>query len=97
MVRTGSPVGRVVLDGARAVGVESEGTLVEAREVVLAAGAVNSPQLLMRSGVDAPGIGENLHDHVAAGLLVASKQPVTTNVIAPCGSMCVCSRMTGCT
>jgi len=76
-VRTGAHVGRVVLDGARAVGVESDGELVEAAEVVVAGGAVNSSQLLMQSGVDVPGLGENLQDHLAAGLLVASKQPVT--------------------
>lgn len=74
---------RVLFQGKRATGVEvwragrSE-TLGAAREVVLAAGAFQSPQLLMCSGVgpgehlralgiavlhDAPGVGENLQDH----------------------------------
>ena len=74
---------RVVFQNKRATGVEvwrggrSE-TLDAAREVVLAAGALQSPQLLMCSGVgpaeelrahgiavvhDAPGVGENLQDH----------------------------------
>lgn len=75
---------RILLEGRRAVGVEFEqGGVIRqaraAREVILAAGAVNSPQLLMLSGigpgrhlqehgiavlVDLPGVGENLHDHV---------------------------------
>jgi choline dehydrogenase len=76
-VRTGVHVTRVAIDGARAVGVEAGREVVEAKEVVLAAGAVNSPQLLMLSGVDVPGLGENLQDHLASGLLVASRQPVT--------------------
>jgi choline dehydrogenase len=78
---------RIVLDGNRAVGVEVErgGRLSEVRaerEVILAAGAYNSPQILMLSGVgiadelraygiepriDLP-VGENLQDHPNAGL-----------------------------
>src|SRR5699024_7712089 len=76
-------VTRVLLEGNRCVGVEvadKKGRLSEIRanqEVILAAGAVNSPQLLMHSGigpadhlqeigieckVELP-VGENLHDH----------------------------------
>ncbi|MGH3498587.1 MAG: GMC family oxidoreductase [Nocardioidaceae bacterium] len=88
-VRTGALVSRVVLDGVRAAGVTYlQGGLehevqVDA-EVLLCGGSVNSPQVLMLSGigpashlrelginpvVDAPGVGENLHDHPAAGLV----------------------------
>ncbi len=76
----------VVVAGGRAVGVRwrSEGREHEARataEVVLSGGAVNSPQLLMLSGIgpaphlrelgidvvsDLPGVGGNLQDHLAA-------------------------------
>jgi choline dehydrogenase-like flavoprotein len=77
---------RVVLENGRAVGIEyaKDGgavTTVRAnREVILAGGAFNSPQLLMLSGigpadhlrdvgidpvVDLPGVGENLQDHMA--------------------------------
>jgi choline dehydrogenase len=87
-VHTHALATRVVLDGTRAVGVSylrhgSEVT-VEAGEVILSGGAVNSPQLLMLSGigpaehlreldidvaVHLPGVGENLHDHPAIGAL----------------------------
>jgi choline dehydrogenase-like flavoprotein len=83
-VLTGAQVTRVVLDGRRAVGVEiQEGaarrTLQARREVLLSAGALQSPQLLMLSGIgpgaelqrhgiavrhDLPGVGQHLHDHV---------------------------------
>lgn len=83
-VLTGAHATRVLLDGRRAVGVAfrhggSERTLRARREVILSAGALLSPQLLMLSGIgpgehlralglpvahDLPGVGRNLHDHV---------------------------------
>ena len=73
---------RILFDGARATGVlvESEGEMftVEGEEIVVSAGAIASPQLLMMSGVgprdqlealsipvvkEAPGVGQNLRDH----------------------------------
>jgi choline dehydrogenase len=92
-VRTHALVERVVFDGTRAVGVsyqrhgENEVAHADA-EVILAGGAVNSPQLLMLSGigpaehlrevgvevlVSLPEVGENLHDHPAAGILWRTK------------------------
>ncbi|MGA5267505.1 GMC family oxidoreductase [Streptomyces lydicamycinicus] len=87
-VLTGAQCTRVLFDGDRATGVELErgGELLQRhaeREVVLAAGAYNSPQLLMLSGIGvgdelmAHGItprvelpvGENLQDHAHIGLL----------------------------
>ncbi|MCI4440422.1 choline dehydrogenase [Tibeticola sp.] len=82
-VRTGALVTRIVLEGRRAVGVELlEGgqtvTLRARREVLLCAGAFQSPQLLMLSGIgpadelrrhgisvrhELPGVGAHLHDH----------------------------------
>ena len=78
---TGRPVTRVLTENARAVGVElggDEGETIKAGQVVLSAGAVHSPMILMHSGigpadhlrdhgikviVDSPEVGENLHDH----------------------------------
>jgi len=84
-LRTGAMVRRILVAGNRATGVEFEqgGTLqtVEAeREVILAGGAINSPQALMLSGIgpadhlrahgivpllDLPGVGRNLMDHIS--------------------------------
>jgi len=88
-IRTDCLVTRVVLEGARAVGVEciraNERSFVAAgREVILCGGAINSPQLLMLSGigdpaelaaheiatkVPLPSVGKNLQDHLAALLI----------------------------
>ena len=86
---TNSTVRRVIFEGTRAVGVEFDDaagqrqTVRAAREVVLCAGAVNTPQLLMLSGVGdekelaefgigithhAPEVGKNLVDHLVATL-----------------------------
>ncbi|HVU28796.1 MAG TPA: GMC oxidoreductase [Sphingomicrobium sp.] len=76
---TGRTVTRVILENRRAAGVElSDGETVSAGEVVLSAGSLHSPKILMHSGigpgeqlrahgirviVDSPEVGENLHDH----------------------------------
>jgi choline dehydrogenase len=71
-------VRRVVVEAGRAVGVETDAGVVRAAEVVLSAGAVGSPQLLLLSGIgpgdalraagidvvaDVPGVGADLTDH----------------------------------
>ncbi|HTY73050.1 MAG TPA: GMC family oxidoreductase N-terminal domain-containing protein [Actinomycetes bacterium] len=85
---TGALVTRVLFNHVQAVGVEyvreGQSHHVYADEIVLAGGAVNSPQLLMLSGVgpaehlrehgigvvaDLPGVGANLQDHLAAGAI----------------------------
>jgi choline dehydrogenase len=88
-VETDASARRVVLDGARAVGVEyrvgGETTIAGARrEVILCAGAIGSPKLLMLSGigpratlsrfgipvvVDRPDVGQNLQDHPGTSLV----------------------------
>lgn len=82
-VITGAQVTRILLEGARAVGVAyvksgAEEVVRANQEVLLSAGALQSPQLLMLSGIgpadqlrrhgigvqlDLPGVGANLHDH----------------------------------
>jgi choline dehydrogenase len=92
-VLTNTQTTRVLFEGTRAVGVECGSMRLRAdREVILSVGAINSPQLLMLSGVgaadelrkhgidvvaDLPGVGKNLQDHLVGGVTYASTKPVT--------------------
>jgi choline dehydrogenase len=95
-VRTLATARRLLFEGSRCVGVEYtvDGELVRARadhEVVVCAGVIESPRLLLLSGlgpaadlrslgieplVDLPGVGENLHDHVLVPLVYSAAKPV---------------------
>ena len=94
-IRADVMVRRIIFDGVRAVGVEAESGgevfRIEAGEVVLSGGAINSPQLLMLSGVgpsehlaeigvplvhNLPGVGQNLRDHPAVFMLYESAYPI---------------------
>ncbi len=94
-VEVGALASRIVLEGTRAVGVEfaQNGQRVVARaerEVLLCGGVINSPQLLMLSGIgaarelraqgidvkaDVPGVGKNLQDHVSTILMYTRSEP----------------------
>ena len=94
---TDSLVRRVVVEGDHATGVKvAHGnralTIRAEREVILCAGTVNSPQLLMLSGIgpgdelrqhgiqvihELPGVGRNLQDHVDCVLAYACTKPIT--------------------
>ena len=95
-VRCRAFVSRILFDGRRARGVEVEergrSRTIEADEVILCGGAINSPQLLQLSGVgnaqelealgidvvhDLPGVGENLQDHLEVYVQYESKRPVS--------------------
>ncbi len=69
-------VDRVLFDGRRATGVRTgDGVEIEADLVVVSAGAIHSPAILMRSGVDTPGVGDNLHDHPSFPIAIQLHQP----------------------
>ena len=95
-VRTHALVERILIERGRAIGVQlrhgRHHETVHASEIILAAGAINSPQLLMLSGIgpadhlrehgvtpvlDLPGVGAGLQDHLDICTLVSSTQNIT--------------------
>jgi choline oxidase len=99
-VRTGVRAKKLVLDGRRCVGAEyldpdliHTRTVRARREVIVSCGAIDTPKLLMLSGigpaehlrevgvevvVDSAGVGENLQDHPEGVIMWEAKQPMTT-------------------
>lgn len=98
-ILTDTQVGQVLFDGRRAVGVTCRSggsirTIRAACGVILAAGAIQSPQLLMLSGIgpadelqrhgipvklNRPAVGQNLQDHLQFRLIYRIAKPITTN------------------
>ncbi len=98
-IETGAQATGLILEGTRAVGVRfvQDGQTREvraSRDVILCAGALQSPQLLQLSGIgpaehlrehgipvvrDLPGVGENMQDHLQIRLLYKCSRPVTNN------------------
>ena len=92
---------RVVIENQRAIGVEIEAhkqiQVVKARrEVIVAASSINSPKILMLSGIgpgahlkangievvaDRPGVGQNLQDHLELYIQQESTKPITLNSV----------------
>lgn len=102
-VVTGAHATRLLFDGGRATGVEYRHrnrtvTAGAGREVILSAGAVNSPQLLMLSGIgpadelkaagiepllDSPAVGRHLQDHLCMDYIYRSRRPTLNNELYP--------------
>lgn len=100
-VVTGAQATRILFEGKRATGAayRRNGATQEAsanREVILAAGAINSPQLLQLSGIgpaealraigiavhhDLPGVGRNLQDHLSWDRVYRARVPTLNNVL----------------
>ena len=99
-ILTNSQVSKVIFKNKKAVGVEfiQQGikkTIQSNKEIILSAGAIQSPQILQLSGVgpakllqefniplvhDLPGVGENLQDHLQFRLIYELNQPISTNI-----------------
>jgi len=98
-VATNAHVTKIALDGRRATGVVyrqggHEHAATARREVIVAAGSIQSAQLLQLSGIGPPellqpfgipvvralpGVGENLQDHLQARVIFRCTKPITTN------------------
>ena len=101
VIKTGAQAERLVVTDRRATGLVYRGAngrrVARARsEILLAAGAIHSPHLLMLSGIgpgarlsaagiavchDLPGVGENLQDHLQARLVYASTRPTLNDEV----------------
>ena len=76
-------VDRIAIENGRAVGVLlADGTLIESAEVVVAAGAIHSPAILLRSKIELAGIGQGLQDHPSAPLTLALREKCSPSELA---------------
>jgi len=101
-LKTSAMVRRILVEGNRAVGLEYEQggesfTVRTERELILSGGAINSPQLMMLSGIgpadhlrshgiepvlDLAGVGQNLQDHPTVTVKYECTSPVTIHRVA---------------
>ena len=93
-LRTNAHTTKILFSGTQAEGVVANGKEYRAKHIILAAGAINSPQLLQLSGVGdsehlaslgipiehhLPGVGANLQDHLEVYVQHACRKPVSMN------------------
>ncbi len=100
---THAQVEKIVIEGKRATGViytdrsGKKQTVTARKEIVLSGGAINSPQLLMLSGIgeaaqlaengievvqDLPGVGKNMQDHLQARLVYKCNEPTLNDEVS---------------
>jgi len=100
---TDAKVQRVIVDNDTVTGVEIRGESgidkLHAKETILCAGALNSPEILLRSGIgpaeelqalgvtvthDLPGVGKNLHDHILSPVIFeATEKQIPASPVLP--------------
>ncbi len=79
-IRTDCQVDRVLIESGRCTGVGlADGTSMSARTVIVSAGAIHSPAILERSGVDRPGLGRGLQDHPSVSFTIEMRDPAPMN------------------
>ena len=101
-IKSDCHVHKIIFEGNRAVGVQVESSgetfVVESNELILSAGPIGSPHILMLSGigpheelgksniaqvVDAPGVGQNLRDHPSVAITWRTKEGFPLDGMAP--------------
>ena len=114
-VLTHAHVNKVIIEGSTAVGVEVSRfgrveTYLASQEVVLSAGSIGSPQILMLSGVGdrdhllqvgvtpvlhLPDIGQNLQDHLITSIIFDTEQPLSMDVLGASSPSAVLQYLSG--
>jgi choline dehydrogenase-like flavoprotein len=93
-LRAGATVERVLIEGGEAAGVEyadgaGERHTIRARAVVVAAGALNTPQLLLRSGLQSDAVGKHLGLHPVRLVYGLFDEPQDAHMVYPITAHCM--------
>lgn len=114
-VLTHAHVNKVIIEGSTAVGVEVSRfgrveTYLARQEVVLSAGSIGSPQILMLSGVGdredllqagvtpvhhLPAVGQNLQDHLITSVIFDTEQPLSMDLLGASSPSAVLEYLSG--